>query len=197
MQLDRVVQNPRAPGQSGVPEGASILVVDDDELFRERLARALRDRGYEVTTAAGFDEALSACEAESPEYAVIDLRMPGRSGMELVQELKRIDPSTKIVVLTGYGSIATAIEAIRIGATYYVHKPADADDVLAAFARGESPPLEPPPTDYRAPSLARAEWEHISRVLSDCGGNVSEAARRLGIHRRSLQRKLQKYPPVN
>ena len=150
-----------------------------------------------MKTAGGFDEALSVCEGDSPEYAVIDLRMPGRSGMELVQELKRIDPSTKIVVLTGYGSIATAIEAIRIGATYYVHKPADADDVLAAFARGDSPPLEPSSMEYRAPSLTRAEWEHINRVLSDCGGNVSEAARRLGIHRRSLQRKLQKYPPAD
>jgi len=173
-----------------------MLVIDDDELFRERLARALRDRGYEVRTAAGFDEALASCRCDSPEYAVVDLRMPGCSGMELIQALKREDPSTKIVVLTGYGSIATAIEAIRLGATYYVHKPADADDVLAAFARGEAPPLDPSPTEYRAPSLARAEWEHISRVLSDCGGNVSEAARRLGIHRRSLQRKLQKYPPV-
>lgn len=176
-------------------EGASILVVDDDDLFRARLARALADRGYEARTAAGYDEAIASCEADSPEYAVVDLRMPGRSGMELVRDIKRIDPGTKIVVLTGYGSVATAVEAIRLGATYYVHKPADADDVLAAFARGEAAPLEPSPQEYRAPSLARAEWEHISRVLSDCGGNVSEAARRLGIHRRSLQRKLQKHPP--
>lgn len=197
MQPSAVVKSDRNIGKAGLPEGASILVVDDDELFRERLARALRDRGYEIKTAAGFDEALASCESDSPEYAVVDLRMPGRSGMELVQALKRVDPSTKIVVLTGYGSIATAIEAIRIGATYYVHKPADADDVLAAFARGDAPPLDPSPMDYRAPSLARAEWEHISRVLSDCGGNVSEAARRLGLHRRSLQRKLQKYPPVD
>ena len=197
MQPDPLVKNEDATGKRCPAEGALILVVDDDELFRERPARALRDRRYEVKTAGGFDEALSVCEGDSPEYAVIDLRMPGRSGMELVQELKRIDPSTKIVVLTGYGSIATAIEAIRIGATYYVHKPADADDVLAAFGRGDSPPLEPSSMEYRAPSLARAEWEHINRVLSDCGGNVSEAARRLGIHRRSLQRKLQKYPPAD
>ncbi len=172
-------------GKADLPEGASILVVDDDAL---RLARALRDRGYEVQTAAGFDAAIAHCARDSPEYAVVDLRMPGHSGMELVQELKRIDPATKVVVLTGYGSIATAIEAIRLGATYYVHKPADADDVLAAFARGDAAPLDPAPVEYRAPSLARAEWEHISRVLSDCGGNVSAAARRLGIHRRSLQR---------
>ncbi len=100
-------------------------------------------------------------------------------------------------MLTGYGSIATAIDAVRLGATYYLSKPADADDIVAAFARGEAPPLESAGRirDYQAPSLARAEWEHINRVLSDAGGNISEAARRLGIHRRSLQRKLQKYPP--
>jgi two-component system response regulator RegA len=128
---------------------------------------------------------------------VVDLKMPGGTGLELVKALHEIDPATKIVVLTGYGSIATAIDAIRLGATYYLSKPADADDIVAAFARGEAPPLAPR-LGHRlqgAPSLARAEWEHINRVLSDCAGNISEAARRLGIHRRSLQRKLQKYPP--
>jgi len=196
MQRSPLAKNESHSGNRYEGERSSILVVDDDELFRERLARALRDRGYEVQTASGFETAISACEDDSPEYAVVDLRMPGRSGVELLQELLRIDPSTKVVVLTGYGSVATAIEAIRLGATYYLHKPADADDVLAAFARGERPPLDPSPVEYRAPSLARAEWEHISRVLSDCAGNVSEAARRLGIHRRSLQRKLQKFPPA-
>ena len=117
--------------------------------------------------------------------------MPGKSGLELVKALLEMDPHTKIVVLTGYGSIATAIGAVRLGATHYLSKPADADDIVAAFARGDAPPLAPTDVDYQAPSLARAEWEHINRVLSDCGGNISEAARRLGIHRRSLQRKLQ------
>ncbi|HVM96872.1 MAG TPA: response regulator [Candidatus Acidoferrales bacterium] len=174
----------------------SILIVDDDDVLRERLARAFRDRDYDVRIGNGYDEAMRLAAADSPELAVIDLRMPGRSGLELVRDLHELDPSTKIVVLTGYGSIATAIEAVRLGATYYLSKPADADDVLAAFARGEAPPLDPPQSDYVPPSLARAEWEHINRVLSDCGGNISEAARRLGIHRRSLQRKLQKYPPA-
>lgn len=173
----------------------SILLVDDDHVFRLRLARAFEERGYDVSTAGDYDEAMAVARQESPEFAVVDLRMPGRSGLELVRALQDIDPSTKIVVLTGYGSIATAIDAIRLGATYYLPKPADTDDIVAAFARGEAPPLEPPDADYQAPSLARAEWEHINRVLSDCGGNISEAARRLGIHRRSLQRKLQKYPP--
>jgi two-component system response regulator RegA len=173
----------------------SILIVDDDEVFRTRLARAFVDRGYDVRTAGDYDSAVAQAQADSPELAVLDLKMPGRSGLELVKALREIDPATKMLVLTGYGSIATAIDAVRLGATYYLAKPADADDIVAAFARGEAPPLEPPDIDYKAPSLARAEWEHINRVLSDCGGNISEAARRLGIHRRSLQRKLQKYPP--
>jgi two-component system response regulator RegA len=174
----------------------SILIVDDDEVYRTRLARAFVDRGYDVHTAHDYDSAVGEAQNDSPEFAVVDLKMPGKSGLELVKALKEIDPSTKTIVLTGYGSIATAIDAVRLGATYYLSKPADADDIVAAFARAEAPPLEPSADhDYKAPSLARAEWEHINRVLSDAGGNISEAARRLGIHRRSLQRKLQKYPP--
>jgi two-component system response regulator RegA len=175
--------------------GPSILIVDDDRVLRERLARALRQRGFEVSTAGSFDEAVGLAADDSPEMAVVDLRMPGRSGLELIRALHDFDPQTKIVVLTGYGSIATAVEAVRLGATNYVAKPADVDDLLAAFARGDAPPLSATDMDYAAPSLARAEWEHINRVLADCGGNISAAARRLGIHRRSLQRKLQKYPP--
>lgn len=173
----------------------SLLLCDDDDVFRARTARAFVERGFEVQTAGDFDAAVALARVESPELAVVDLKMPGKSGLELVKALLEIDPQTKIIVLTGYGSIATAIDAVRLGATYYLSKPADADEILAAFARGQAPPLVPPESDYKAPSLARAEWEHINRVLSDCGGNISEAARRLGIHRRSLQRKLQKYPP--
>jgi two-component system response regulator RegA len=175
----------------------SLLIVDDDEVYRNRLARAFVDRGYEVRTAGDYEAAVAFATEDSPELAVVDLKMPGKNGLELVKALREIDPATKTVVLTGYGSIATAIDAVRLGATYYLSKPADADDIIGAFARGEAPPLDPPSPDseYKAPSLARAEWEHINRVLSDSGGNISEAARRLGIHRRSLQRKLQKYPP--
>src|SRR5512144_598013 len=173
----------------------AILIVDDDETYRNRLARAFVDRGYDVRCAHDYDSALALATIESPEFAVVDLKMPGKSGLELIKALCEIDPATKTVVLTGYGSIATAIDAVRLGATYYLSKPADTDDIVNAFARGQAPPLEPPEVEYKAPSLARAEWEHINRVLSDCGGNISEAARRLGIHRRSLQRKLQKYPP--
>ncbi|MBU6280954.1 response regulator [bacterium] len=173
-----------------------ILVVDDDHLLRERLARAFRDRGHEVSVAADADSALEVLAGDPPERAVVDLRMPGRSGLDLVRDLLERIPAMRIVVLTGYGSIATAIEAIRMGATYYLHKPADADEVLAAFDRDSTAPDEAARNDVTTPSLARAEWEHINRVLADCGGNVSEAARRLGLHRRSLQRKLQKYPPA-
>src|SRR5258707_4535175 len=160
----------------------SILIVDDDEVYRNRLGRAFVDRGYDVRTAHDHDSALAIATEDSPELAVVDLKMPGKSGLELVKALREIDPATKTVVLTGYGSIATAIDAVRLGATYYLSKPADADDIVGAFARCEAPPLEPPAPDsdeYKAPSLARAEWEHINRGLSDAGGNISEAGRRL------------------
>ena len=170
--------------------GPSLLVVDDDQTFRNRLARAMAERGFTVTTAASVDEALAQL-SDGPEYAVIDLRMPGRSGLELLGALKALDENTRVVVLTGYGSIPTAIEATRRGATAYLTKPADADEVLRAL-QGQSTDT---PLDIETPTLARAEWAYIHRVLQDCGDNVSEAARRLGIHRRSLQRKLQKYPP--
>jgi two-component system response regulator RegA len=174
---------------------ASILVVDDDDVFRGRLARAFTDRDFEVVEATDHDEAVAAATRESPEYAVVDLRMPGRSGLELVQALKRIDAATKVVVLTGYGSIATALDAVRLGATHYLTKPADADEILKGFHRDEQGADAPPsPLPDEVPSLARVEWEHINRVLADCQGNISEAARRLGVHRRSLQRKLSKYP---
>jgi two-component system, response regulator RegA len=179
----------------------SLLVVDDDDAFRERLRQAFERRGYDVRTAANAADALSQARSESPELAVVDLRMPNGSGLELVRDLKHNDPATRVVVLTGYGSIATAIEAMRLGATHYLSKPATADEVLAAFQGGAAPAEgsatsdAPPGGADATPTLARAEWEHIQRVLGDVGGNVSEAARRLGLHRRSLQRKLQKHPP--
>jgi len=173
----------------------SILLVDDDDTLRERLARALRERGYDVRTAANADEAMARVREDSPEMAVLDLKMPGRSGVDLLREMKAQDPSTEVLILTGYGSIATAVEATKLGAIGYVPKPVDADEILAAFGRLRVERAAAAGT-VETPSLARAEWEHIQRVLSDCGGNISEAARRLGIHRRSLQRKLQKYPPA-
>jgi two-component system response regulator RegA len=176
----------------------SLLLVEDDEVFRRRLARAFSERGWEVREAADLVGALRAAEHDTPEFVVVDLRLPDGSGLEIVRRLKALDETTVIIVLTAYGSIATALDALRLGATHYLTKPADVDDLIAGFAR---PPLaagdvrvaSPDPiTD--TPSLARVEWEHINRVLADSGGNISEAARRLGLHRRSLQRKLAKYP---
>jgi two-component system, response regulator RegA len=185
--------NPTSPTEAPRDPSPSILLVDDDVTLRERLARALRDRGFDARTAGSADEAMELVRADSPELAVLDLRMPGRSGLELLREMREHDPSTRIFVLTGYGSIATAVEATKLGALGYLPKPVDADELLAAFARHGGAAV---PERFETPSLARAEWEHIQRVLVDCSGNISEAARRLGIHRRSLQRKLQKYPPA-
>ena len=173
----------------------TIMVVDDSYAFRERLARAFRERGFDVQTASNYDEAMDQAREQMPNKAVVDLRMPGKNGLELVRDLREMDDSVSAVVLTGFGSIATAIDAVRLGATYYLPKPADADDILASFERSDTGPLESPDSEHEVPSLARAEWEHIHRVMADCGGNISEAARRLGIHRRSLQRKLRKRAP--
>lgn len=170
----------------------TVLVVEDDNAFRTLLMNAFRDRGYEAQGAADAASAISAAQQESPEMAVVDLRLPDRSGLDVVRELKAIDASTAIVVLTGYGSIATALESVRLGAVHYLTKPTDADRILAAFQHGLASRPRDLPTD--PPSLALVEWEHLNRVLTDCEGNVSEAARQLGMHRRSLQRKLAKYP---
>ncbi|MDH3200305.1 MAG: response regulator [Myxococcales bacterium] len=172
----------------------SILLVDDDDRFRSRMAQAFEERGYEVQEAETYDTAVTIVRDESTELAVVDLRMPGKSGLELVRELHRIDPSTRVVVLTGYGSIATALEAVRLGATHYLTKPADVDELIAAFDRDGRDGTAQETVAAETPSLARVEWEHIQRVLTDCGGNITKAAEKLGIHRRSLQRKLSKFP---
>lgn len=179
------------------PQGPLLLLTDDDAPFRKRLAAALRERGYEVVEADCLADAVRRAEAESPEMALVDLRLPDGGGLELVQRLKAIDASTRIVVLTGYGSIATALEAIRLGAVHYLTKPAAPDEILAAFdgvGSGTTIRTGNVEDGPATPTLARTEWEHIQRVLTDCDGNISEAARRLGIHRRSLQRKLSKFP---
>lgn len=170
-----------------------LLIVEDDAVLRERLQRAFEERGFEVQTAADVDGAGARVAADTPEFAIVDLRMPGGSGLDLVSRLKQADPATRIVVLTGYGSIATAVEAVRRGAAHYLTKPADADEILAALT-GE--PRADATVPLKPMSLDQVEWEHISRVLLECHGNVSEAARVLGLHRRSLQRKLSKYPTV-
>ncbi len=170
-------------------DGRTLLIVDDDAPFRERLVRAMRARGFDAHGASDHRTAMETARADSPELALVDLRLGPESGLELVRDLKDADPSTVVVVLTGYGSIATAVESIRSGAATYLTKPADADQIVAAFDGIQ------PPEPGDVPSLARVEWEHIQRVMLDCGGNVSQAARTLGLHRRSLQRKLTRFPP--
>jgi two-component system response regulator RegA len=179
------------------PSAPSLLIVEDDDVLRSRLTRAFRARGYEVREAADAESGLRLAREDPPELALVDLRLPGSLGLDAVRSLRELDPSTSVVVLTGYGSIATALEAVRLGATHYLTKPADVEEILAAFARVETTaPAQQPtaPASASTPSLARVEWEHINRVLTDCDGNVSKAARVLGIHRRSLQRKLAKFP---
>ena len=175
----------------------SLLIVEDDDRLRGRLARALAERGFETREAGDVKSAVAAAREDSPEYVLVDLRVPGGSGLDVVREVKSIDPGTTIVVLTGYGSIATAVEAVRLGAAEYLTKPADVDQIVAALMR--TPASETGANNDgrdQVPSLARVEWEHINRVLSDCDGNISKAARLLGIHRRSLQRKLERFPAL-
>jgi two-component system response regulator RegA len=179
-------------GDVGIPR--SLLIVEDDDVLRGRLSKAFRERGFEVREAADPAVAADLARREPPELALVDLRLGDASGLEVVKTLAELEPSTVIVVLTGYGSIATALHAVRSGAVHYLTKPADVDEILAAFARGEAPAADAPPAVGTVPTLARVEWEHINRVLADCEGNVSKAARALGIHRRSLQRKLSKFP---
>jgi two-component system response regulator RegA len=172
------------------------LVVDDDEIFRSRLCRAFSERKWEAEAAPDGDRALKFVRDRSPDLVLVDLRMPGKSGIDVVQELRAIDSSMTIIVLTGYGSIPTAISALKKGADHYLSKPADADQILAIYETLRSAVNDAPEVPDTVPTLARVEWEHMQRVIADCDGNISQAARLLGIHRRSLQRKLSKYPPV-
>jgi len=172
-----------------------MMVVDDDEIFRTRLLRAFEHRGWEAHGACDLDSALSTASEISPDLAIIDLRMPGVSGIEVVRRLRDLDSTVSIIMLTGYGSIATALEAVKSGADHYLSKPVDVDQILSAYETISTAPKSELALPAVVPSLARVEWEHIQRILTDCGGNVSQAAKLLGLHRRSLQRKLSKFPP--
>ncbi len=169
----------------------TILVVDDDRTFCNALGGALRRRGFKVVTAHNHADGLAEANAWKPSRAVVDLRMPGPNGIQTVASLVERHPDLAIVVLTGYGSIVSAIEAIKAGAVHYLTKPASVEEILAAFERTE-PVAE---LAVEVPALEHVEWEHLQRVLTECEGNVSEAARRLGMHRRSLQRKLARGRP--
>ena len=178
---------------STLPDRPSLLLADDDRTFCMVMAEALEARGFAVQTAHDGRSALRLIHDMQPEFAVVDLRLPDMSGLKLVQQLKAIDEHTNIVCLTGYGSIATAIEAIKLGATHYLTKPANADQLVAAFGRRKAE-IDIVAADHHL-SVDRLEWEHIQGVLTHHDGNISATSRALNMHRRTLQRKLQKNPP--
>ena len=175
-----------------VDDRPALLIVDDDLTFCTVLANAMVKRGFNVTCAHSVEQALEYVEACAPEYAVIDLRLPGTSGLTLVEKLNALDPGTRIVMLTGYASIATAVEAIKLGAMHYLAKPVDVNEIMMAFERTSGD------ADVQISahplSVGRLEWEYIQRVLNENKGNVSVTARALNMHRRTLQRKLTKNP---
>ncbi|GFZ94993.1 response regulator transcription factor [Dyella caseinilytica] len=174
-----------------------LLIVDDDATFVRVLSRALTSRGFEVITASRADEARALSRRHQPRHCVLDLKLGEENGLRLIPELHELVPDMRILLLTGYASIATAVEAIKRGAHDYLSKPVDADAVVRALLEGDSAPqaddevIDAPEAPL---ALRRLEWEHIQRVLTECDGNISETARRLGMHRRTLQRKLSKHP---
>jgi two-component system response regulator RegA len=175
-----------------IPGDRSLLIVEDDKSFLQRLARAMEGRGFAVTTAQSVAEGLQQVERAAPAFAVIDMRLADGNGLDVVSALKKRRPDARTIVLTGYGNIATAVNAVKLGAVDYLAKPADADDVVAALLASEGRKPEPPEHPM---SADRVRWEHIQRIYELCGRNVSETARRLNMHRRTLQRILAKRAP--
>ncbi|HYE00744.1 MAG TPA: ActR/PrrA/RegA family redox response regulator transcription factor [Alphaproteobacteria bacterium] len=171
----------------------TLLILDDDAPFRTRLARAMERRGFDVIAVGTVSAAQEVINLTPPRYAVVDLRLTDGSGLNFVPSLRAIRPDSRIVMLTGYGNIATAVAAVKAGALDYLPKPADADQVEQALLATEDRPLPPPPEDPM--SADRVRWEHIQRVFEQCDRNVSETARRLKMHRRTLQRILSKHAP--
>lgn len=182
-----------APPPASLPDDRSLLIVEDNDRFADTLASELRDRGYTVKRARDLG-ALDAIEPLDVQYAVVDLRLGADSGLDAIQKILARCPGARIVVLTGYGSIATAVKATKLGAVGYLMKPTDVDQVERALNEEEDDEGEVPiPDEFQ--SLYRHEREYIEYVLAECQGNISQAARRLGLHRQSLQRKLRKYTP--
>ena len=173
-------------------DNPSLLIVDDDATFARILGRAMSRHGYQVLTACNASEALDFCRQYSPRRAVVDLKLESESGLHLLPQLIELSPQLEVLILTGYSSISTAVEAIKLGALNYLCKPASVDEIIAAFDTGATP--EATGISESPPSVERLEWEHIQRVLTENGGNISATARCLGMHRRTLQRKLQKRP---
>ncbi|MDP3898020.1 MAG: ActR/PrrA/RegA family redox response regulator transcription factor [Mesorhizobium sp.] len=181
-------------GQPAVVPGddASLLIVDDDRPFLTRLARAMEGRGFIVETAESVEEAIAKAKANPPAYAVVDMRLADGNGLDVVAAIREKRADSRTIILTGYGNIATAVTAVKLGAIDYLSKPADADDIVAALTRTASDPIMPPENPM---SADRVRWEHIQRVYEMCERNVSETARRLNMHRRTLQRILAKRAP--
>jgi len=173
-------------------EDKTLLVVDDDQPFRQRLSRAMGNRGFTVESAESIAEALDMAQRRPPAYAVVDMRLEDGNGLDLVPRLRALREDMRVVVLTGYGNIASAVAAVKTGAVDYLAKPAEADAVAAALLRETDNSPEPPENPM---SADRVRWEHIQRVYEQCGRNVSETARRLNMHRRTLQRILAKRAP--
>lgn len=184
--------SPNQEGNNIAAHERRLLIVDDDAPLRNRLARAMQSRGFETMVAGSVAEGIELGSENPPGYAVVDLRLDDGNGLEVVQALRAARPDIRIVVLTGYGNIATAVRAVKAGAVDYLPKPADADAVAAALIETERP-LPPPPEEPM--SADRVRWEHIQRVFEQCDRNVSETARRLKMHRRTLQRILSKHAP--
>jgi len=178
--------------REAVPAERSLLIVEDDKSFLQRLAKALESRGFVVTTAESVADGLLQLEQSPPAFAVVDMRLADGNGLEVISALKRKRPDARGIILTGYGNIATAVNAIKLGAVDYLAKPVDADDVLAALLALDHKSIELPENPM---SADRVRWEHIQRVYEMCGRNVSETARRLSMHRRTLQRILAKRAP--
>src|ERR1700756_765489 len=175
-----------------LPAERSLLIVEDDKSFLQRLARAMEGRGFSVSTAETVADGLTRLETSSPAFAVVDMRLEDGNGLDVISALKRRRPDARAIILTGYGNIATAVNAVKLGAVDYLSKPVDADDVVAALLALEGRRAEPPENPM---SADRVRWEHIQRIYELCGRNVSEMARRLNMHRRSLQRILAKRAP--
>jgi two-component system response regulator RegA len=187
-----VAESAAATPREQVPAERSLLIVEDDKSFLQRLAKALESRGFAVTTAESVAEGLMQLEQSPPAFAVVDMRLQDGNGLEVISALKRRRPDARGIVLTGYGNIATAVTAVKLGAVDYLAKPVDADDVLAALLALDHKSIELPENPM---SADRVRWEHIQRVYEMCGRNVSETARRLSMHRRTLQRILAKRAP--
>ncbi len=170
----------------------SLLIVDDDKPFLQRLARAMESRGFEVIPAESVEAGLHSVSLDPPAYAVVDMRLGDGNGLDVIEAIRRVRPDSRAIVLTGYGNIATAVNAVKLGAVNYLAKPADADEILAALTAEPGAKVSPPENPM---SADRVRWEHIQRVFEMCDRNVSETARRLNMHRRTLQRILAKRAP--